>query len=47
MLLTFKTLQGQTFTLEVDPTITVRFCLDFVDLHRFFFRNKQMSNLIK
>merc|ERR1712238_367044 len=23
MLLTFKTLQGQTFTLEVDPTITV------------------------
>lgn len=24
MLLTFKTLQGQTFTLEVDPTITVK-----------------------
>ena len=25
MLLTFKTLQGQTFTLEVDPSITVRY----------------------
>ena len=29
MLLTFKTLQGQTFTLEVDPSISVSLIVPF------------------